>query len=153
MQFELWGQREIECRYVYRGKIGTVVVVDTSSVKLRLTASPLYAHPAAQRPRAGYARQIFDLLSLVASLPQGEALGDEQRCQNKGRPRRLESVAFGVVVLLLCPTRKGGQDLSRHHDGVKSGRAERGSECCWLSQAAAMDASSACPKQRKTPKA
>ena len=39
-----------------------------------------------------------------------------------------------VVRFVLSPARNAAQESRRDHRAVDSGRAERGSECCWLSQ-------------------
>ena len=39
-----------------------------------------------------------------------------------------------VVRFVLSPARNATQESRRDHRAVDSGRAERGSECCWLSQ-------------------
>ncbi len=39
-----------------------------------------------------------------------------------------------VVRFVLSPARNATQESRRDHRAVDSGHAERGSECCWLSQ-------------------
>ena len=43
-------------------------------------------------------------------------------------------MAFGVVKFVISPVDAATQDSSGYHSRVESDRAERGSECCWLSQ-------------------